>query len=99
MKTIATVRVAFAAALIAITGAAQAATGLSIAEINAVAKIATDKFAAENPDHVEHFVGYKVWKTGEESKVKVYVTHDGMNMEFNYNCHKHDDGDLECHNL
>ena len=87
-----------AAFVLAAAGSAQAATGFTIAEVLQASKLATDKFAAENPDHVEHFVGYKSWKTGEEAKVKVYVTHDGMNMEFNYNCHKHDDG-IECHTL
>ena len=69
----------------------------SVEDLHVAATAATEKFSTDNPDHVAHFVGYKVWKSGEESKVKVYVSHDGMNMEFNYMCHKHDDG-IECHN-
>jgi hypothetical protein len=91
-----------ATATMMITGSAafaQDVVGFSIAEVGQVAKVATDKFAAENVAYVDHFVGYKAWKAGLEAKVKVYVDHDGMPMEFNYNCHKHDDGALECHNL
>jgi hypothetical protein len=75
-------------------GAAQAA--FSIAELQQATKLASDTFEAEHRDHVDHFVGFKSWKSGEDSKVKIYVTHDGMNMEFNYLCHKHDDK-VECH--
>ncbi len=66
------------------------------AQLIEVTKLAVEDFEATNPDHAEHFVGYKSWKTGEDSKVKIYVTHGAMNMEFNYNCHNHD-GELECH--
>ena len=77
---------------------AQAAFGaFSIADLEATTKLATDAFAAANPDHVQHFTGYKAWLSGEESKVKIYVNHDGMAMEFNYNCHRHEDNQLECH--
>lgn len=66
------------------------------AELLEATKIAVDDFSTANPDHVEHFTGYKAWKSGEDAKVKIYVAHDGMNMEFNFTCHKHDDG-TECH--
>jgi hypothetical protein len=77
---------------------AQAAFGaFSIADLNAATKLATDNFQTAQPDHVAHFTGYKAWLSGEEAKVKIYVSHDGMNMEFNYNCHHHEDNELECH--
>ena len=72
------------------------AAAFSIADLQVGAKLATDKFETDQAAHVEHFVGYKAWKSGEEMKVKIYVNHNGMNMEFNYYCHKHDDG-IECH--
>lgn len=68
----------------------------SIDEVLDVTKLALKDFATEHPDHVDHFVGYKSWKSGEDAKVKIYVDHDGMSMEYNYVCHKHETG-LECH--
>ena len=68
----------------------------TIDEIHQAAKLATDAFQVANPDHAPHFNGYKVWPSGDDAKVKIYVNHEGMSMEFNYLCHKHDDA-LECH--
>ena len=99
MKVLILASMALAASVMTGSAAFAAPTGFTIAEIGQLAKIATDKFVAENPDHVDHFVGYKIWKSADEAKVKVYVDHNGMNMEFNYHCHRHDDGDFECHNL
>ncbi len=90
---------ALAVASVLTSSTAQAAVTFTIAEVNGAAKLATDLFSTENPDHVEHFVGYKIWKATDQLKVKVYVDHDGMPMEFNYFCHHHEDGDLECHDL
>lgn len=66
------------------------------AQLLTVTGIAVTDFETENPDHAEHFTGYKAWKSGEEAKVKIYVDHDGHAMEFNYDCHNHD-GEFECH--
>lgn len=76
--------------------------GFSIEDLHQASRSATDDFQQENPDHVEHFVGYKSWKSGEDAKVKIYVSHGGMNMEFNYNCYKHDNHEthetlIQCH--
>lgn len=77
-------------------GSSAAFGAFSIEQLHDATKKATDDFTTANPDHVEHFVGYKTWKSGEDAKVKIYVSHDGMNMEFNYVCHIHDSG-VECH--
>ena len=77
-------------------GAGQAFGAFSIEEIHQASKAATDAFQTANPDHVQHFTGYKVWKAADDAKVKIYVNHDGMAMEYNYTCHKHDTG-IECH--
>lgn len=87
---------ALSAALVSVSSMGFAAAGFSVADVHSAAKLATDAFAAANPDHVAHFVGYKAWKSADDTKVKIYVDHDGMAMEFNYNCHKHDTG-IECH--
>jgi len=50
------------------------------------------------PEHIPHFVGYKVWKSGEDLKVKVYITHEGASLERNFFCHKHDNIS-ECHDM
>lgn len=73
-----------------------AMAAFSIDELQAAAASALDDFKQNNPGHVPHFTGYKAWNSGEDSKVKIYVSHDGMNMEFNYLCMKHDTS-IACH--
>lgn len=80
--------------MMALVHNAQAA--FSIEELHTATKTAVDNFRNEHKEHVTHFTGYKSWLSGEDSKVKVYVTHDGMNMDFTYLCHKHDAA-IECH--
>lgn len=82
------------AAVVSIGSSAFAA--FSIPEVHSATSLAVQDFATKNVDHAEHFTGYKTWKSGEDVKVKVYVAHDGMNMEFNYVCHKHGPK-IECH--
>lgn len=55
-------------------------------------------FSDENADHVVHVSGFKTWKSGTDSKVKIYVAHDGMNMEYNYLCQIQDD-QINCSSL
>ena len=73
-----------------------AMAAFSNTEVHNASAIAVADFSRANPTHAEHFTGYKVWKSGEDVKVKVYVAHDGMTMEFNYVCHKHEAA-VECH--
>ncbi len=68
----------------------------SMEELHTATKTAADVFKKSNSEHAAHFTGYKSWLSGEESKVKIYVAHDGMTMDFNYVCHKHED-EIECH--
>lgn len=68
----------------------------SPAELVDVTRIALADFTEANPDHAPHFTGFKAWKSGEDARVKIYVDHDGHAMEFNFSCHRHDDGP-ECH--
>jgi hypothetical protein len=51
-------------------------------------KAAYADFAANNAEHVQHFNGFKTWISGAETKVKIYVNHGGMAMEYNYSCKK-----------
>lgn len=62
-----------------------------------VTKIAIADFTVAQPVHAEHFYGYKAWKSGDDARVKVYAIHDGATLEFNYTCHEHEPGELECH--
>lgn len=86
----------FTVAMAIVFLAPRAFADFSISELVDVTKLALNDFQLNQKEHVPHFVGYKSWKSGEDSKVKIYVTHDGMNMEFNYLCHKHD-ASMECH--
>lgn len=72
------------------------AAPFSVGDLLSATKMATDTFVAANPGHSAHFTGYKAWLSGDESKVKIYVDHNGMAMDFNYLCHKHD-ARIECH--
>jgi hypothetical protein len=69
----------------------------NVEEMQQVTGLAIADFARDNSGHVQHLTGWKTWKSGEGVKVKLYVAHDGMNMEFNFDCHKHGDGKLQCH--
>jgi hypothetical protein len=68
---------------------ASAIAEFSVDELQIAAKTAIEDFSKGNPDHVQHLTGYKVWKSGDDAKVKIYVSHDGMDMDFNYLCMKH----------
>lgn len=56
------------------------------AQLVDASKASLDAFAKDAPDHVAHMTGFKTWKSGEDAKVKVYVDHDGMAMEYDYSC-------------
>ncbi len=64
--------------------------GFSPTELVQGTTVAMDVFKTENPDHMVHLSGFKTWKSGADAKVKFYVNHDGMNMEYNYLCLKHE---------
>lgn len=88
------------AALYALCVTPALAAPFSVDDLLAVTKLAVEDLKKTKPEHAEHFYGYKSWLSGDESKVKVYVKHDGMTMDFNYTCHKHSHGEeveLECH--
>jgi hypothetical protein len=67
-----------------------------MSELQDATKVAVADFAAENPGHVEHFTGFKSWLSDDDARVKIYVNHNGMNMEFNFLCFKQAGG-IECH--
>lgn len=64
-------------------------------ELLKASSVAIAAFKSASPDHVQHLSGFKTWKSGTEAKVKIYITHDGMNMENNYLCHKMNN-DIHC---
>lgn len=70
---------------------------ITLQEMQQLNGMAIDEFSKENASHVQHLTGWKTWRSGADIKVKLYVSHDGMNMEFNYDCHKHGNGKLQCH--
>lgn len=94
---------AFALAVSALLSGSNAALAdadhgsITVKEMQTLTGIAIDDFSAENAGHVQHLTGWKTWRSNADVKVKIYVTHDGMNMEYNYHCHKHGDGKLQCH--
>lgn len=51
---------------------------------------AMEVFVTTNESHLPHMTGFKTWKSGSDAKVKFYINHDGMAMEYNYLCMKHD---------
>lgn len=69
---------------------------MSFADLQQVTQLAYTDFSTAHPDHVVHFTGFKTWISGETSRVKVYVNHEGMAMEYSYLCERHETA-LECH--
>src|SRR5690349_6906761 len=55
----------------------------TIPQLQDASKLAIHDFSEANTEHVEHFVGYKTWISGDDAKVKIYVTHEGADLEFN----------------
>ncbi len=68
----------------------QAWAAFSIDDLHLATRTACEEFQRIHADHVQHFTGYKSWFSGDDFKVKVYLTHDGMNMDYTYLCQKHD---------
>lgn len=69
-----------------ISSSAMAIEPFAAEDLLEATRTAMDTFAAANPSHVQHVSGFKTWRSGRDAKVKVYVSHDGMTMEFNYGC-------------
>ncbi len=83
-------------AILVIISSASALAAFSTAELHTASQAAVSDFESANPEHAPHLNGYKVWKSDEDAKVKVYVSHEGMEMEFNYLCMKHGSS-IMCH--
>jgi len=58
----------------------------SLTELQAASKTATELFASKNSGHLEFVTGFKVWKAGDDAKVRVYMTHHGSSMDVDYTC-------------
>ena len=81
---------------VAMASSVMFADGFNIDQIQEVSKIAIAKFKTDHADMIDHATGYKTWKSGVDGKVKIYINHDGMAMEYNYLCHQHETA-IECH--
>ena len=82
--------------------AAFAHSAFTAVELIDAAKVVVAQFTADSPDLVRDVFGYKVWKSGEAAKVKVYYRGDNQtNQEANYVCNKHGEDELtvECERL
>lgn len=92
MKKIMLIAMAFG-----LIGSASAMAEFTIEEMQHVTGLAINDYTRDNADHAQHLTGWKTWKSGEDVKVKLYISHDGMTMEENFHCHKHGDGKMQCH--
>lgn len=68
----------------------------NVEELHIATKAAVSELTKAAPEHVAHISGYKTWVSAEDAKVKLYISHDGMTMEFNYLCNRHP-GSIDCH--
>lgn len=73
-------------ALTIFAASAANAAEFSPAELLTATQTSLKLFSDANPAHVVHITGFKTWKSGADAKVKVYMTHDGMAMEYSYQC-------------
>ena len=87
---------AFVSAFSIMVSGTSAMAAFSIDEMHTATATAVNEFVKANPNHADHLTGYKTWKSTDDVKAKIYVSHDGMNMEFNFLCHKHGAA-IECH--
>lgn len=62
------------------------AAEFSAGDLVQATQVALKMFSDASPGHVVHITGFKTWKSGADAKVKIYMTHDGMAMETNYQC-------------
>ncbi len=74
-----------AVAVFSVTAMA-APVGFSAAELMQATQVSLKLFTDTTPDHVVHISGFKSWKSANDAKVKIYMTHDGMTMESNFHC-------------
>jgi hypothetical protein len=74
--------------MMSVMAIADESQGFIPTELVQATSIAMELFKTANPDHIVHLSGFKTWKSGVDAKVKFYVAHDGMNMEYNYSCLK-----------
>lgn len=58
----------------------------SVEQLHESARVSVADFKGRNPEHFPHLLGYKVWKADDGGRVKIYVDHGGMQMEFDYAC-------------
>ncbi len=73
--------------LLSMTGMQPAfAQGFSADQLVEATQVALNEFKNSNSSHGVHLTGFKTWISADEAKVKIYVNHDGMNMDFNYLC-------------
>ena len=82
--------------LVLFSGKSTAEEAVGFDMIQAQTKLAYADFLVAQPLHAPHFFGFKSWLSGDDTRVKIYVLHNGMNMEFSYTCHVHEEGP-ECH--
>ena len=71
--------------------------GLTADQLVDAAKLVLNDFKTDRPDLADDVTAFKAWKSGDEGKVRIYVTNDrGQSLSFVYGCHSHDDL-FECH--
>jgi len=75
--------------------AVAAPTGFSAVELVQASQVSLKLFTDTTPDHVIHITGFKSWKSANDAKVKIYMTHDGMSMESNFHCTMNN-GQIRC---
>ena len=92
MKEFATITVLVLAA--GLSGSASA--NFTMDEVFAATKLSVESVKTNEPDHAEHIMGFKGWISEDDAKTIVYIKHDGMTMNRNFTCHKHEAG-IECH--
>ncbi len=79
-------KLGFSAILSLFLGVSAFGTELSLSELQAASKTATELFASKNSGHLQFVTGFKVWKAGDDAKVKVYMNHHGTAMDVEYTC-------------
>lgn len=82
-------------ASVLLSTSAFAMEGFTAEQLITATQTSIAQFNQSNSSHAAHLSGFKTWISGMDAKVKLYVSHDGMNMDFNYLCQNHG-GAIHC---
>ena len=72
------------------------AQSFTVDQLSEAGRLASNQWMGSSSSNNDKYVGFKVWRSGSEGKVKVYYKEGDQSLNVSYLCHIHDD-EIECH--